>query len=57
MKTHGVTWRERPYRRTYSQDNLDDPVERKRLTKVFEAGLNAQVGSVLPPERGAVAQR
>ncbi len=43
-------WRERrlPENVDVLDSRLDDPVERLRLTKVFERGLNAVIGWVLP---------
>ena len=43
-------WRERrlPSNVDPLKNNLDDPLERKRLTKIFTQGLNTVVGHVLP---------
>ena len=43
-------WREQqlPVNVDPRKNNLDDPVERHRLTQVFERGLNEVVGYVLP---------
>jgi uncharacterized protein (DUF2126 family)/transglutaminase-like putative cysteine protease len=52
-------WREQqlPLNLDPSQNNLDDPVERHRLAKVFERGLNQVVSYVLPLQAQADASR
>ena len=51
-------WRERslPINVEPSDSRLDDPLERSRLTRVFEQGLGRVVGHVLPLARDALAQ-